>query len=108
MKTPNLDSNEDQLAELLRDARPNPELPLRFHEAVWRRIERSATSKSQVEARLWIDGLVSWVLRPRIAIAVAALVLAVGGTFGVMDGRVEAKQVALQRYVDSVAPSMTR
>jgi hypothetical protein len=101
-----LEPDEARLRELLRAARPAPPaLPLRFQEAVWRRIERGETTREAVGPLPWIDQLVERLLRPRLALAGIAALLLVSGLAGVLSGAAAARQAAQARYVSAVAPS---
>jgi len=93
------------LNALLRPARPAPGLPPRFQENVWRRIQDSeapATSAS------WLDTLAALILRPRFAMAAAAVMLATGILAGTLDGRQVARHDAEMNYLTSVAPASVR
>ena len=104
MNKPNPEIDDGKLTALLRDSRPAFALPPRFHESVWRRIERAEAGKTTGDFG-WLDVLVLRVLRPRLALAaVTALVLA-GAFLGVRDGVQVARQDAQARYLAMVAPN---
>jgi len=106
----NSNQNPDDLnlSRLLRAARPEPELPPRFQEGVWRRIAESE-SPVRGEAKVsWLDALVALVLRPRVAMATAALLIVAGAAVGAREGSQAARHEAQARYVASVAPGMLR
>ena len=46
MKAPNPSDNDRQLSELLHEWKPQASLPPRFHERVWKQIDRAETMKS--------------------------------------------------------------
>jgi len=103
MKDPNL-SPEARLGGLLREARPAPALPPRFQENVWRRIE---TAEAPAKAG-WLDALAAMILRPKFALAGAAVLLAAGIATGTLEGRQAARHDAQMTYVASVMPPVTR
>jgi hypothetical protein len=97
---------EDQkLTGLLREGRPSPALPPRFQQNVWRRIE-DATAPAQTES--WLDTLATLILRPRFALAIAAIVLFAGALAGTMEGRQVARHEAQMNYLAAVAPHSSR
>src|SRR5690349_19302520 len=101
MKT--LNSPEDEnLKSLLHGAQPTPALPPRFQEDVWRRIE-SAKAEEIPAAVNWLDVLATWTLKPRLAFAVAAVLLLTGTGLGWSRGQQLAQHEAQARYVASVA-----
>ena len=105
MNEPNNLPADAPLSALLRPARPAPGLPPRFQENVWRRIQDSeapATSAS------WLDALAALVLRPRLAMAAAAVMLTAGILAGALDGRQVARHDAEMNYLASVAPASVR
>ena len=96
-------SNEAKLSEWLRAARPTPELPPRFQENVWRRIEVAEQPRGST-ATGWMDVVAAWVLRPRFALGVAALLVVTGVGLGWTSGERIAQGEAQARYVAAVAP----
>jgi hypothetical protein len=99
--------DEAKLHDLLRSARPTAELPPRFQENVWRRIERADAAHPAVSAG-WLDPLAAWVLRPQLAFAVAAVIILAGAGLGWSRGEQLARTEAQSRYVSAVAPSLLR
>ena len=95
---------EDRLTRVLQKARPEPGLPPRFQEAVWRRIERDDPGCPRSETSHWFERLVTLLLRPRLAIGGAVAMLLLGGMLGVLDGIADAHQAARDQYVASVVP----
>jgi hypothetical protein len=91
------------LRALLRESRFAPELPPGFQEAVWSRIERAETPTAD-----WLDALAGWFLRPRRALATAAVMLLLGLSLGIARGASQASDVAKERYLDSVSPPALR
>lgn len=94
-----------QLQKLLRENRPAPVLPPRFQQNVWRRIE-DAEAPANLES--WIDALAALILRPRFALAAAALLLLAGILAGTLDGRHMARHDAEMNYLAAVAPHALR
>ena len=105
MNKENINSVDAKLSALLRESRVAPDLPPRFQDNVWRRIEGAEAPAKSVS---WLDALAALILRPRFAYAtVAALVLA-GVLLGAVQGAQIAKQDAQARYVAMVAPNALR
>jgi hypothetical protein len=100
MKTPNQEPVDGKLRSLLRESRPAPELPPRFQENVWRRIEQN---NHTAPALNWIEALAALVLKPRFAFATVALVLVIGSLLGSLDGTAQARRTAQDRYLEAVA-----
>ncbi|MCU0787445.1 MAG: hypothetical protein MUC91_04535 [Verrucomicrobia bacterium] len=103
-----IEAKEDRLSRVLRQARPAPALSPRFQESVWRCIERSDLEAEHLESPVWVERLLSLLLRPRLAIAGAMVLLLIGGGMGVLDGSAEARQAARDQYIASVAPYAVR
>ena len=103
MKTNSQPSDDGGLRALLRESRVAPELPPGFQDAVWRRIERV-----EAPAADWLDALAAWFLRPRRALAMAAVMLVLGLSLGIVRGATSANDLAKQRYLDSVSPPALR
>jgi hypothetical protein len=108
MKTNSQMPDDARLRALLRESRPEPELPPGFQNAVWRRIERAELPAPTGPTANWLDALASWFLRPRRALATAAVVLLVGLFLGVAQGASRANDLAKARYLDSVSPPALR
>lgn len=100
MNSLNQNPNEDALSPLLRESRPQPALPPRFQENVWRRIEQA---EARPQAQTWLEALASLMLKPRFTIATVTVVLLAGTLLGSMNGKAQARLVAQERYVASVA-----
>lgn len=104
MNATNPNREDKRLGTLLREACSAPELPPRFQENIWRRIEQNAQAVSPVN---WREALAALVFKPRFAFAtVAALVLA-GLLLGSIEGKTQARQQAQERYLAAVAMSFT-
>jgi len=102
-------SNSDrQFDHLLRSSRPDPVLPPRFEEGVWRRIERLENEGASAEVGGWAERLVARLLRPRLAAMTALGLVLAGALAGILSATSNADQVARDRYVASVAPQQIR
>jgi hypothetical protein len=102
----NNQSPEDApLSGLLRQGRVSPSLPPRFQQNVWRRIEDAA---APAKSESWLDAFANVILRPRFALAAAAVVLLAGILAGTMEGRQMARHDAQMNYLASVAPQADR
>jgi hypothetical protein len=108
MNKENINPNEARLGALLRESRVSPALPPRFQEGVWRRIEEAAAPVKAVGGITWLDALAALVLRPRLALATAAVLIVAGALLGVRNGNQMAHQDAQARYLAVVAPNSLR
>jgi hypothetical protein len=104
MKTTTSNPSDEALGKLLRGARPAPSLPPRFQDNVWRRIERNESPA----ALSWADALAALLLKPRFAIASVCALLLFGALLGSWEGSAHARQAAQDRYVASVAMTMSQ
>jgi len=107
---PNMKENhqipeDPQLSALLRQGRVSPGLPPRFQQSVWRRIE---DAEAPAKSESWVDALANLILRPRFALAAAAVMLLAGVATGTLEGRQLAQRDAQMNYVASVAPPSLR
>jgi hypothetical protein len=103
----NTSSPEDpRFRALVRDARPAPDLPPGFQNAVWRRLEKADTKPASPFGRL--DELVVWLLRPRHALVGATVLVLVGISIGIVQSGSLARDLARDRYVASVNPLASR
>jgi hypothetical protein len=93
-------ADDRQLQALLTEARPHAELPPQFRNQVWRRIERGEARATSVT---WLDAMAGLLLKPRFAIASVALLLLTGTVIGSLNGQAEARLIAQERYVATVA-----
>jgi hypothetical protein len=101
-------ASDARLGTLLRESRVSPALPPRFQEGVWRRIEEAEAPARATGGLGWMNALAALVLRPRFALATAALLIVAGVTFGVRNGNQMAHQDAQARYLAVVAPNSLR
>jgi hypothetical protein len=108
MNTENINPEDARLGALLRASRTAPALPPRFQEDVWRRIEEADAPVKSTGGIAWLDALVALVLRPRLALATAAVLMVAGALLGVRDGSQMAHQAAQARYLAAVAPHSLR
>ena len=108
MNKPHLKTEEARLGAVLREARTTPSLPPRFQENVWRRIESAEARHIPVGDRNWLDAVVGWLLRPRLALAVAAVLVLTGVGLGWSQGKQLARHDAQARYLAAVAPNSLR
>ena len=102
------EAGDEKLGALLRTFRVSPELPPRFQEGVWRRIEEADAPVKSTAGIAWLDALVTLMLRPRLALATATVLIVAGALLGVRDGNQMAHQDAQARYLAAVAPHSLR
>ena len=105
---PDPGASDARLGTLLRESRVSPALPPRFQEGVWRRIEEAEAPARATGGLGWMNALAALVLRPRFALATAAVLIVAGTLLGVRDGSQMAKQDAQARYLAVVAPNSLR
>ena len=101
----NLNSDDAKLGALLRESRVSPALPPRFQQNVWRRIE---DGEAPAKSESWLDALAALILRPRFAIAAAAVLLLAGVSAGMREGRQMVRHDAQMNYLTAVAPHAVR
>jgi len=105
---PNHNPDDPILSRALREARSESPLPPRFQEGVWRRIAEAESPVSDKASISWLDVLAAWLLRPRFAVATAAVLIIAGATLGAREASQTARDEAQGRYVAAVAPSALR
>lgn len=106
MKNEVQQADDARLHTLLREARPTRELPPRFQESVWRRIETQEAAPIPTPSPFgWLQRWVERLLLPRFALASLTLLLVAGGVTGFTSGTGVAKQQAQARYLSAVAPN---
>ena len=98
-------TDDPKLSALLRESRVMPALPPRFQQNVWRRIE---DAEAPAKPASWLDSLAALILRPRFALATAAVLLLAGVFAGTLEGRQAARHDAQMHYLASVAPHALR
>jgi hypothetical protein len=96
------------LNKILKEWRVEAQLPPRFQDQVWRRIERAETQAARVSFRSlltrWLEALVP---KPRLAYSYAAILLAVGVAAGAWAGQAQSSRLAASlgsRYLQSINP----
>ena len=104
MNQKNLNPDEARLGTLLQESRTSPSLPPRFQENVWQRIEKSEAKSSAS----WLDALAGWLVRPRLAVAVAAMLVLIGVGLGWSNGEQRIRNEQQSRYLSAVAPNTLR
>ena len=105
MNDTNLNPSDAKLSGLLREVRVTPPLPPRFQQNVWRRIE---DAEAPAPSGSWLDALAAFILRPRFALAAAAVLLLAGILAGTMEGHQLAHYDARVNYLAAVAPHAAR
>jgi hypothetical protein len=108
MNKENINPDDARFSALLHTSRATPALPPRFQEGVWRRIEEADAPVKSTAGIAWLDALAALVLRPRLALATAAVLIVAGALLGVRDGNQMAHQDAQARYLAVVAPHSLR
>jgi hypothetical protein len=98
-------TDDAPLSALLRFARARPELPPRFQQNVWRRIE---DAEAPAQPASWLDAVAALILRPRFAVAAATVLLLAGISAGTLEGRQAARHDAQMNYLASVTPHALR
>ena len=102
-----MDANDAKLKALLQGSRLSPDLPPRFRDGVWRRIEDAEAPKPATEMNR-LDAVIALILRPRFAFAAISAFALAGILIGTFDASKLARQDAEARYVASVAPAPLR
>jgi len=104
----NRSSEKDEaLSKLLRTWKPEAQLPPRFQEAVWRRIECAETSRTPSlfqTLAIWVERTFS---RPALAVSYVAILLVTGvgaGYWHAEDKAAQAQSELRTRYVQSIDP----
>lgn len=98
--------SDESLRALLLEARPTAQLPPRFQESVWRRIEKEDAAPIPMASPVgWLQRWTERLLLPRFALASLALLLVAGGLTGFVSGADAAREQAQERYLSAVAPN---
>jgi hypothetical protein len=105
MKEDNIHPDDAQISALLRESRVSPNLPPRFQQNVWRRIE---DAEAPAKPDSWLEALANLILRPRFAVAAATVLLLAGVSAGTLEGRQLARHDAQMNYLASVTPQAVR
>ena len=98
----NMNTNDPRFSELLRASRPSPQLPPRFQQNVWRRIEDAG---APAETGSWLDALAALILKPRLAFASLTVLILAGSLLGMHEGSRAVHNTAEARYLADVAPN---
>ena len=99
------DAEDKDLRALLQQHRPAAPLPPGFQNAVWRRIEAAEARKAEPG---WMESLTAWLLRPRLALTAAIVLVVAGASLGVAQGSRNADDFVKARYLNSVSPPQLR
>ena len=108
MKETPLTNEDRELREWLRQSRAKPPLPPGFEDGVWRRLAVQDRPAAGPAFPAWLDGMVEWLLRPRLALAGITALVMTGALWGTVDGLNAAKLQARARYLSAVAPAAVR
>ena len=103
MNDHNPNQSDAKLSSLLRESRITPPLPPRFQENVWRRLVRDETENNLIAA--WLEKAMAALLRPRVALAAALILIIAGIVAGMYEGNRMAIKTAQLRYLTAVAPN---
>ena len=110
MKNKNSGNQDEAFRKLLKEWKTEASLPPRFHEAVWRRIERSERVQRESAPSLW-SVVVNWIgatlPRPALAASYFAILLTIGVTAGWAQAQQETARVKSElgeRYVRVLDP----
>jgi hypothetical protein len=99
--------DDESLRALLLEARPVAQLPPRFQESVWQRIEKEDAALIPMASPVgWLQRWTERLLLPRFALAGLALLLVAGGLTGFVSSADVVKQQAQERYLSTVAPNI--
>ena len=104
MNPPEPDTDDPKLTSLLRQAHPDPALPPRFQEGVWRRLERAERPTTATTSPGWFTRLLRNLRHPALAAAGLALVMLAGFSLGLRDGAGQVRRAEQIRYVAAVSP----
>lgn len=89
------------LRELLRAAHPAPDLPPRFQESVWRRLDRNELPKPTAG---WFEAFAAGLLRPAYASIGLAAVMVAGVGLGLRATEASNLRTEQARYLAAVSP----
>src|SRR5271157_2358788 len=107
MNTNEPGNHDETLHKLLKEWRTEAPLPLRFQEAVWRRIERAQTPAAPSVWAVIADWIGAVLPRPALAASYVAILLAIGVTTGWTQARQETARVKGElgeRYIRALDP----
>lgn len=105
MSEPKNNEADPALRSLLRQSLKGPELPLRFQESVWQRLQRAeSVEMMESPAPSWLDNCISLLLRPRIALAAILAAVVMGSVIGFYSADDAAREAARNGYIQKVNP----
>jgi negative regulator of sigma E activity len=95
---------QDNLSNLLHDAKASPGLPPRFQAEVWSKI--AAREKTSLN---WSQSLRQWIaqLTPKLALVTCLLLIVAGGVSGTISGKAQVNRnlaMAKAHYLNLVDP----
>ena len=105
MKAHNSNPGDETLSRVLREWKVKTQLPPRFQDSVWHRIERNEAREPAW--RLWFSRLTSAMARPGLATSYLAVLLLAGLLAGYWQARAANAQAEAQlsaRYVQVIDP----
>ena len=102
MNNPQPTPDDHSLRRLLREAHPQAELPPRFQQEVWSRIQ--AAERGMPESRSFLESFLTLFFRPAIATAGLASLMLAGGFLGGRAGESRSQERAQARYIATVSP----
>lgn len=94
--------NDEQLNKLLRESRPEIELPASFQRGVWQRI---SVIQARHDSRWgWLNDLLLWIARPVPAAVTCTAALAFGLVLGSLQTPASSPESRAHAYADSINP----
>ena len=108
MNSPQPNTDDSKLRALLREAHPSPELPPRFQEGVWQRLERAGRRHQETASVGLIERLVRGLFRPAFATGGLVAAMFAGVWLGVREGETRLRRVEQSHYVAAVSPFYDR
>ena len=105
----NKPNDDPPLRALLKEWKPQPSLPPRFHEQVWQRIKRAETAPAPSVSltTVFANWIATMLPRPALATAYVTVLLVIGAGVGWNQARHETARVTSDlsaRYVQAVDP----
>lgn len=103
MNPPDPNADDPKLRALLREAHPSPELPPRFQEGVWQRLDRAGRGGAASGSGGWMEWLVGGLLPPYAMVGLVGVMFA-GVWMGVREGEARLRRMQQAHYVAAVSP----